>query len=694
MFITSREKAIIEYMMKTSGLHTAQSISRFLNVSVRTVNRDLKTIEHLLNRFNLKLQRASGHGLEVAGNNENIFRLMQELAKVKPTDLPAEERKLLILIRLFHENESVKVITLANELNTSITTVGTDLDDLSEWLSRFGIQVNRKRGVGVVIDGREDAKRKALGYYLLMFFNQELFEKLLLLNKKDIANEETVIFHYLKLQYLKKIDGILSSKTKKNKSLMKLADSDYIGLLVAICISLQRNEAGFRIEKGFFSKDSTKKMDEYRLLKDISAGLDEKLTEEDIEFLTVILKGSKLREAESFYDDSVLIGRAVRKMIEDVSFQLNIDMTADFPLFQGLLAHIEPAIYRISQQTGFFNPLTEDIKTNYPVLFMAVSHSLEKAFEDIEFPDDEVAYLVLHFGSSLELRKEQLAIKALIVCPTGIGTSKMLASRVKKEVSEISSVEIASIKELWNLSLKNYDVIISTVRLPFDDYVLVNPLLSDKDGKSIRTYLKKNIKKMTDKKEYAQTEKQEAVLSSSNKRPLLSIIEDIESTVGSMKSILQNLEVYPVENQGDYQSCIQAMVEKCKEKGFVTNVQEVLDQLLARESQGGLGIPSTSLALFHCRNECVNEIIFHIAHLNKPYLLKGMGGQPAECRNLLLMLAPENLTPQQLELMSIVSTSIVEDQEAILIFSSSNEQMVRKKLEGKFHEHLHNLIKE
>ncbi|ALC83730.1 MULTISPECIES: BglG family transcription antiterminator [Bacillus] len=693
MFITTREKAIIEYMIRTSGLHTAQSISHFLNVSVRTVNRDLKTIEHLLNRFNLKLQRVSGQGLEIVGSNENIFRMMQELAKVKPTDLPAEERKLLILIRLFHEKEAVKVLTLANELNTSITTIGTDLDDLTEWLSGFGIKVLRKRGVGVVFDGREIAKRKALGNYLLMFYNQELFEKLFLLSKRDIASEKSVILHFLKLEYLKAIDDILSSKTKMNNSFMKLADSDYIGLLIAICISIQRNALGFRIEEGVFENGS-KQTAESRLLKEINVDLDEKLSDEDIDFLTVILKGSKLREAEAFYYDSVIIGRAVRKMIQDVSFQLNIDMTADFSLFQGLLAHMEPAIYRISQNMGLYNPLTADIKKSYPVLFMAVSNSLEKAFEEINFPDDEIAYLVLHFGSSLELRKEEMAIKALIVCPTGIGTSKMLASRVKKEVSEISSVEIASIKELRSFALKNFDVIISTVRLPFDDYVLVNPLLSDEDSKSIRTYLKKNIKKMIDKKEYSHTEEQETFRSSGEQRPLLSTIEEIESTLLSMKSILSNFELYPVENEGDYQSCIRDMVERCKEKGFVKNVQDVLDQLLEREEQGGLGIPGTSMALYHCRHECVNEIIFHIAHLNSPYLLKGMGGKPVECRNLLLMLAPEHISPQQLEIISIVSTSIVEDQEAILIFSSSNEQMVRKKLEETFYEHLHHIIKE
>jgi mannitol operon transcriptional antiterminator len=609
--------------------------------------------------------------------------------------MPAEERKLLLLIRLFYETDAIKVQTLAHELNTSITTIGTDLDDLTEWLSRFGIKVLRKRGVGVLVDGREDGKREALRNYLLMFFHQDLFEKLILLDKKNMSYEEPVILHCLKREYVLSVNDILSSKIQTNNSLKKLADSDYIGLFVAICISLQRNEAGFPIEDGNFFESGLKHSDEYSLLKEISSGLDDKLTEKDVEFLTIILKGSKLREARSFYYDSVLIGRGIKKMIEDVSFQLNIDMTADFSLFQGLLAHMEPAVYRISQQMGLFNPLTDDIKTNYPVLFMAVSNSLEKEFEEMKFPDDEIAYLVLHFGSALELRKEEMEIKALIVCPTGIGTSKMLASRLKKELNEISYVKIASIKELKQVPIKNYDVIISTVRLPFDDYVLVNPLLSEEDIKSVRIYLKKNIKKLTEKKEYSLTNKEETVRSLEEKRPLLSIIEELESGLGTMKSILTNLEVYSLTNQGDYQSCIRHMVERCKERGSVTDIQEVMDQLLAREAKGGLGIPGTSLALFHCRHQGINDFIFHIAHLNRPYMLKGMNGKPVECRNLLLLLAPEHVSTQQLEILSMVSTSIVEDREAIFIFSSANEQMVRSKLEETLHEHLvNNIVKE
>ena len=110
---------------------------------------------------------------------------------------------------------------------------------------------------------------------------------------------------------------------------------------------------------------------------------------------------------------------------------------------------------------------------------------LRKEFTDIDdFPDDEIAFIVLHFGSALVMREEANSIKALIVCPTGIGTSKMLASRIKKEIIEIDSVEIKSIKDIQqDANLKSYDVIISTVRLPFIDmdYILVSPLLSEEN---------------------------------------------------------------------------------------------------------------------------------------------------------------------------------------------------------------------
>ncbi len=82
MYITSREKSIIEQIIKISGKHTAFSIATSLNVSKRTIQRDLKSVERIVEQFGLKLARDSHQGLSIEGKNEQIFRLVQFLTTI------------------------------------------------------------------------------------------------------------------------------------------------------------------------------------------------------------------------------------------------------------------------------------------------------------------------------------------------------------------------------------------------------------------------------------------------------------------------------------------------------------------------------------------------------------------------------------------------------------------------------------
>ncbi len=59
------------------------------------------------------------------------------------------------------------------------------------------------------------------------------------------------------------------------------------------------------------------------------------------------------------------------------------------------------------------------------------------------------------------------------------------------------------------------------------------------------------------------------------------------------------------------------------------------------------------------------------------------------------MLAPSSLTVREQEILSLISTSLIENDIAMMIFSSSNEDLIRKKIEDVFLEYLQtNLIKE
>jgi mannitol operon transcriptional antiterminator len=295
------------------------------------------------------------------------------------------------------------------------------------------------------------------------------------------------------------------------------------------------------------------------------------------------------------------------------------------------------------------------------------------------------------------MREEEISIKALVVCPTGIGTSKMLASRIKKEIFGIDLIEIKSIKEIQQeVNLKSYDLIISTVKLPFIDidYILVSPLLTEENIVTIRNYVSNNIESLTENKHYL-TAPKKAPLTSSKSTAITEVLTELKDVQSSIEAVLKNFRVYRMSDLEDYERILQEMVRSAEKENLLTHAKDVMDSLKNRERKGGLGIPGTGMALYHCRSEYVHELIFQVSHLEKAVLVKGMDGNNMYMKNLLLMLAPEELSVKKQEIVSLISTSLIENQEAIMIFSSANEEMIRERLETIFLDYLYtNLIRE
>lgn len=696
MYITSREKAIIELIIKTSGKHTALSIASSLNVSARTVQRDLKAVEKIIKEFDLELTRTSNQGLAIEGRNEQIFRLIQHITSSEPIDQPPQEKRLRLLLAILEE-ELYKAQVLANYLGISAATLTAYLDELAHWLKHFQLQLTRKRGVGVELHGTEANKRRALAHFFLQYFHEDLIEKLFLLERGKLSEER--ILHYFVPDELQEVNALVNSAFSGANA--RLADTGYLEMVLHTYITLQRTEAQFYLDRDA-SLPEGEIASEYAVMQRIGKELERKFdaafSDMDILFLARILKGTKLRGAEGVPYDSIVLAQMIKNVIQSVSVQLHVDLTSDFSLFQGLLAHMEPSLFRIKQKMDSFNPLKEEIKRKYPVLFMAVKNSVEEEFKEIDhFPDDEIAFMVLHFGSALVMREENLPIKALVICPTGIGTSKMLASRIKKEISEIDGIEIKSIKEITGqLDLKAYDLILSTVRLPFmnAEYILVNPLLSEENITTIKTFLQNNIERLTQGKHYQKNSQNEEPASSVKQNAALAdLLGDLRGVQQSIESIIDNFRFYRMEQWDTQEDILENMLLKAEAENLLTNRAHVLNSLREREKKGGLGIPETNIALFHARNEHVRELIFQIAHLPDPCLVKGMDGNEVLMKNLLLMLAPAELTQRQQEILSLISTNIIDSDEAILVFSSANEEMIYKKLESIFAEYLQSNFK-
>ncbi|MFP8782836.1 BglG family transcription antiterminator [Planococcus plakortidis] len=684
MFVTVREKSIIELVTRMAGKHTVNSLAAYLDVSARTIQRDLKSVEKLLEPFGLLMKRDAADALYLDGNNEKIYRLMQKLAASSVPEASPEEKKLRLLVILLEEGAFFKKQVLSNQLGISTTTLTSYLDELANWLRKFSVTLSRQRGVGMEVSGAEAHKRHALAAYFLIHFYEELIESLYYLQQG--TTQDGKVLGYFNPAYLAAANQLVGEHISEQQ--IRLADSDYTGLVVHLALALQRTESGLLLEPAIESEHNG----EYAMIVAICEELRERfgveLAKRDIEFLAVVLKGSKIQASNVLYYDSVLLGKLVKNLIRDVSAQLGVDLTKDFSLYQGLLAHMEPLIFRLKQKLESFNPLTDEIKKKYPVLFLAVKEALETEFDDLEFSADEVAYIVLHFGSALLMNEERVQIEAVVVCPTGIGTSKMLASRIQKELPEIDSVKILSVHDFQTANLKEYDLVISTIRLPVTDvdYLMVSPLLNEQDISHIENYLQHNIQQVTRNKAYLPSTAVEP--GRKERRDVRALLRDIQQVQAGMDALLDHFRVVRMEGP-DYWAVLENVLEGMERDGLL-DAAGTLRQLKEREAKGGLGIPETQMALFHCRDESVRELMFQVVHLEAPSVVKGMDGRDMRMVNVLLMLTPVELGAREQEIMSLISSSLIESEEAMLVFQSSNEGAIRGKLEELFYDYLQN----
>ena len=166
----------------------------------------------------------------------------------------------------------------------------------------------------------------------------------------------------------------------------------------------------------------------------------------------------------------------------------------DEVLFECLIYHLKPTIYRIKKGIHISNTIfNELIKNNDPIL--EITRKVVSVIEseiNISFPEDEVALLGYHFKASAERNSDCIKKKIILVCGLGVGTSKLLEHNLKEKFNmEIVAVmPYYKLDEIINSELE-IDLILTTLELKniYNIPVLkINPLLDEKDINKISQY--------------------------------------------------------------------------------------------------------------------------------------------------------------------------------------------------------------
>ncbi|WP_234028602.1 BglG family transcription antiterminator [Lentibacillus sp. Marseille-P4043] len=692
LYISGRERKIIELLLHAEEEVTVKEIASNLEVSERTIHRDLKNIEKIAFDHNLELRKKSGIGLRIIGDENNKQQLERRLSSAAPSDFTSEERQAIILSTLLGTKEPIKLFTLANELKVTNATISNDLDQIADELANFHLDIVRKRGYGVKVEGNEADKRAAISKLITKYVDPFEYISLLKENiqKKSIHQLNSISNRLLGLVNLETLNKIEEKVEQVRDELPhELADNAYIGLVVHLALAIERLNKGDKIafDQVFMRQiEGTKEYEiAKKIIQDLEVSLSMDIPDDEIGYITMHLMGAKLRVDNNYEieDSSLKIAFKAKELIQYVSSLLKVDLVENDSLLNGLVAHLKPAIYRLKQGMNITNPLINEIRKNYPELFRDIQEGVNKAFADVTFQDDEIGYLVLHFAAALLDKEEEVDLRALIICSSGIGTAKILATKLTQQFPEIKHVENKSLFDLNHLNPEIYDIVVSTIPLKdfAGDYILTSPILSQAELHRIKKVIqqKKLVLKAKGSRLQAETGPEDKQASD-----FILKLEAIQSYSKIILYLLTSFYVKQIMEKRSLPSILRLICKDLAEKQWVENEEEIVRKLLQREQLSGLGIPDSSLALFHTRSNNVTYPSFTIYPLQHPLSVQGMDGKRMEMDRLLLMLAPETTQQEVLEVLSFLSGILIQDQESVKLFETGDETQIKQFLSKQF----------
>lgn len=494
--LTKRAEDIIRVLMRfpQDNPITISIISDELNVSTRSVQRELPTVEDWLDKNGFRFVRKRSVGLLLDEPEERRAELLALLNQSQTPSIIVEDRQKRVTL-LCHDilfaREPVKSYYFQDTFGISEGTLASDLNRLETWFARYRLTLHRRPGLGIFIEGTEQARRQAVTAFLCRQMNE--------MRDLDRGKDSDLSrLNRIQLELSQEItDGVSKTIIECEKTLhLKFSDSAYQNLLVYLSYMVNRICDGHYVEAD--EKSSLTDLNaepEFAVAEYIMRQLrqDFKLPIIDTEtiYLTKFLAGihiwpSDQRDLTRKRDFDV--HQMALELIHNVSDYLDMDFFKDERLPSELSAHLQPTLGRLRAGIPIENPLLSDFQNSYAEIYEACeagTSALSEAYELPIFPPTEIGFITIYFAMAMD-RRRKLAkkISVMIVCPTGIGSSRLLASSLKQEYPDLDIRGTTSAFDIDSeqLEASGIDLIISTVKLDTTfRWICVNPILTKQD---------------------------------------------------------------------------------------------------------------------------------------------------------------------------------------------------------------------
>ncbi len=462
-------KLIKLLLLNSESYLNGNEIADYLIVSNRTVRNDIKYIN---------TEIIENVIISVKGRGYRLNKELYSINEIENILIQYTEKNGQTMIKLAYQllmyKQSVTLDQLAQDFNLNKNEIIDYIAQIQPWCESFDISIKLVKRKGVTIKGNEMDIRNAILHLNQLSTNDVKVEDFII---HEIPKAHSQLIMYIMEQHLNE-QGIQTSKVHIRQ------------LLVHLIIIFKR------------IKESNEKWDineealviSRAIIQDINQQLKYNLSDETAKLFSFFI---------SYYFDKydlgfkhIFIQSYIDRLIHQMNLKVGIDFEHDDLLRENIYSHFSRTYLRIVKNIYINNPLTDDIKRQYPFVFNALYETVNHLESDaqLNLSEDEIAFLALHFQSSID-RNVQEHFNIVITCYYGLGISSLLEARIQKLNDKINITDTLKLEDVPQYHFSNTDILVTTHEIDMAnvpdsvEVVHVSPLFSEDDANKIQTIL-------------------------------------------------------------------------------------------------------------------------------------------------------------------------------------------------------------
>ncbi|MEY8321118.1 BglG family transcription antiterminator [Lachnospiraceae bacterium 46-61] len=555
-FAEDRKFLIIKLLQHNHNIPLAE-LAQKLNVSTRTIRNDIKLLNDIL-EDSAFIEIEQGECCFYITDHYELEERKISLEKMQ-RDFDSPQKRVAYIIKTLMTNDKpYSTEELAYDMNLGRTTLSNEIKKLNEVLKNYGLSIEGTQNAGIQLKGEELQLRLFILEHIYdMVYEEEAIQE-------NIQNCIETLFEQYRLE----------STTEKN-------------FFHYVVMSVDRIQSGHSLkymDEKFYVLQKSNAWDiiqtvanELRPLLNKEISIEEKL------FMTIPLAGMRTPtdlENISKMELKQNIDEVVEEIIASIGYELNLYLKKD-NLQKDFYYHISFMVNRLQFGYVLKNPLAEEITKKYPLAYKMAKIAAKVVEEKyhVTVPEDEVGYITAYFGAYILEYSivQQKPYKIALVCSTGRGTARLIASQLKKLLDHNAEMDLYSEKQVSAELLNDYDIVFSTVTLPFESKKQIIRIKDIFDEKELLLHIQKV--KYLEKVDFLGEE---------------------TSGVSLIAALLEEDTFFLLDEKKSYLENTKMMIEKLTEKGFVD--EQFWERISEREKNSTM-VFGHNVAFPHTVNE-------------------------------------------------------------------------------------------